>query len=71
MKKLKYIFLIISGLIISPAFCSALVYQFNATDTASILSTAGGLVGDFLPIIVIFVGITIAFMIWDNITHRK
>lgn len=71
MKKIKYLFIILPALIISPSFASALVYQFNATDTASILSTAGGLVGDFLPIIVIFVGITIAFMIWDNITHRK
>jgi len=48
-----------------------MIYQFNATDTGSILDIAGGVVGDLLPLIVIFLGITIAFYVWDGITHRN
>ena len=42
-----------------------------ASGTPEIVSTASGLIGDFMPLIVVIIGIDIAFIIFTNIMDRK
>jgi len=47
------------------------ILQITSTDTDAVLATAGGVVGDWLPLIVIVIGIDIAFIIFENIMARR
>ena len=38
-------------------------YTFNSTDTASLISYVGGIVGDFMPLILIILGVSIGLFV--------
>lgn len=42
-----------------------------ASGTPAIVATASGVIGDFLPLIVVVIGIDIAFIVFGNIMDRK
>lgn len=44
---------------------------FTEPDITAILDYVGEIVGDFLPLIVVFFGIMIGFWVIDKILHRK
>jgi hypothetical protein len=47
------------------------IISITSTDTSAILANAGGVVGDFMPLIVIVVGIEIGFIIFEIVMNRK
>lgn len=42
-------------------------YSFNASDTASVVSYVGGIVGDFMPLILIILGVSIGLFVVSKI----
>ncbi len=44
---------------------------FAPEDITAILGYIGEIVGDFMPLIVIFFGIAIGFWVVDKVLHRK
>lgn len=46
-----------------------MIYQVTDNDVTKILDTAGGLIGDMMPIVLIILGITIAMYVFKKITQ--
>lgn len=68
---MKKIFIFLSTLLFgSPALAYYLV-NFDATSTSNVMDTASGIVGDWLPLIVIVLGIDIAFLIFHNVMNSR
>jgi hypothetical protein len=46
-------------------------FTITSTDTSAIVSNAGNLISDMLPLIVIVIGIEIALIIYEAVMSRK
>jgi hypothetical protein len=41
-------------------------FTITSGDVTTMLGVASDLIGDFLPIILVFIGLTISFAIWEH-----
>ena len=41
-------------------------FTISSGDITGIMAVAGNVVGDFMPLIIIFVGLSIAFAVWRH-----
>lgn len=46
-------------------------FTISSGDITSIMAVAGDMVGDFMPLIIVFVGLAIAFAIYHNFVGKK
>ena len=68
---MKKFLIIISSLFFGLPAGAYFLVNFDATSTSNVMDTASGIVGDWLPLIVIVLGIDIAFLIFHNIMDRR
>lgn len=45
-------------------------YQVTSNDITSLVNTAGGLIGDFMPIVAVILGVTVAMFIYGKFFHQ-
>jgi hypothetical protein len=46
-----------------------MIYTFSATDTTALIGYIGGVVGDFLPVILIVLAVSIGLFIVSKVFH--
>ena len=68
---MKKIFILLAILFFGSPVLAGYIIDITATDTNSVVAIAGNVVSDLLPLIVIFLGIQIAFIIFRNVMESR